>query len=278
MNEMKIFHERGISFSDHKRQHTDAQGYRMITKKENAKNWTVLDMHTHLLPGVDDGARDLATALEMLRIAVTQRITKIIVTPHFRLDKRSAAPESIYHAVQEVQEAASAANIPIKLYPGNEVTYFEELPSFLHDKRVCTMNETHYVLIEFSPYVLLRNLQNAMDKILTHGYLPILAHAERYECLIKEHKHCVVLHEMGVQIQLNADSVTGTNGGTLKRLTHRLLHEGVVDYIATDAHSAKHRSPMLAHCQELLIKKFGDSYARQLLWENAMRHFALDTS
>ncbi len=229
----------------------------------------MVDLHCHILPGLDDGARDMEETLSMLRIAAGEGITDIVATPHFYAGGRSAAPETVMRALETTRAAAEKEDIPIRLYPGNEIFYFSGLPEYIREGCVCTLNRSAYVLIEFPPSVLFRTVQNAMDAVMGEGFLPILAHAERYECLLKDFRRVENLREMGVRIQVNAGSVTGKSGHAAARFVHRLLKEEMADHVGTDAHRSDHRTPGLARCSQILIKKYGSVYADMLLRGNA---------
>ena len=233
-------------------------------------------MHCHILPGLDDGASTPAETLAMLRTAVDEGITDIVVTPHFKLNTDNASPRRIYDVMRSAQEAVDHYNIPIRFYPGNEVFYFDDLPRYLKEKRIFTMNGSDFVLIEFSPITPYHTIQNALDSVLFAGYHPIIAHVERYESILKNPEHVEFLFDMGVRIQVNASSVTGDNGKTVKKFVHELLKDGLVDFIGTDAHSNRHRKPEIIKCKEILIKKCGVEYARQLLRDNAVELLGLD--
>lgn len=231
----------------------------------------IIDIHSHVLPGLDDGAKDMDETLAMLRIAAKEGITDMIVTPHFNSGMRSANPKTILQVLRQVRTAAEENHIPIRLYLGNEVYYFSELPNYLNEKRICTMNAGKHVLVEFSPSARFHYIRNAMDSLRGAGYRPILAHVERYNALVEDIENVRHIKAIGVQLQVNVYSVIGKNGSSAKRFVHQILEEGLVDYVGTDAHGSKHRTPQMAKCRDLLLKKYGEAYTTQLLAGNAMR-------
>ena len=241
----------------------------LFRKDRDAPSWSAIDIHSHVLPGLDDGAKDLADTVSMLRIAAAEGISDMIVTPHFHLGRHIAPPGMVLRTLERVQQIAETKRIPIRLYPGSEVYNFDDMVSSLKRKDILTMNGSDFVLVEFSPAVMFRTMQNAMDGLLNEGYQPILAHVERYECLLKDTDSVFFLHDMGVRIQVNASTVTGKNGADGKRFVHRLLQGRVVDHIGTDAHGHEHRTPEMAQCRKTIEKKYGDDYAYQILRGNA---------
>ncbi len=234
----------------------------------------IVDMHCHILPGLDDGADSPSVSLAMMRTAVQSGITDIVVTPHFNL-RKSASPQTVLRVLHSAQEAADRYGIPLRFYPGNEVYYFDELPEYLREKRVLTMNGSDYVLIEFSPISPFHVIENAMDSVMFAGYRPVIAHIERYESILDDYEKVYRLADMDVRIQVNASSVTGSNGKNVKKFVHRLLKEELVDLIGTDAHSNRHRTPEISDCRDILVKKYGIDYAKHLLRKNAAEMFGL---
>ena len=231
----------------------------------------IVDIHCHILPALDDGSRDMQETIGMLRTAADTGITDMIATPHFKAGRHNASRETILARLSEVQEEAERQGIRIRLYAGNEVLYYSGLEEALDTGRICTMNQSRYVLIEFLPAEPFRTIRNAMDQVLGIGYCPILAHAERYECILKNWKEAGELHSMGVEIQVNAASVAGQAGWPAGRLTRRLLDQELVDYIGTDAHGDRSRTPDLRKCCQKLAARYEITYIEKILCGNAMK-------
>lgn len=228
-----------------------------------------IDMHSHILPGLDDGAQSMNETLEMLRIACREGITHIIATPHYKSDRFPANAERLRDTMAKVQQAAAKEDIPIVLHAGNEIYYNSELEEKFDSGALCTMGDSEYVLVEFSPFESYKYIRNAMEDIMGLGYTPILAHVERYECMCKDNKCVAELKAMGCDIQVNASSVTGDNGWRIKHFVHKLIKEELVDYIGTDAHNTEGRKPAMKKCASYLYKKCSRSYADALLFGNA---------
>ena len=229
----------------------------------------IIDIHCHLLPGLDDGARDMEETLWMLRSAQREGVTDIVATPHVNGGGQSAPPERIGRALEEVRAMARENHLTVRLYPGSEIYYFDGVTDYLKDGRICTLNHSRYVLVEFSPYVLFFDMQNAMDALLDAGYLPVLAHAERYICLRGTSEQIRYLKELGAMVQVNAAGVLGKNGRAAREAARQMLKEGLADYVGTDAHDCASRPPEFSKCKKALDKKYGKAYASRLIWENA---------
>ena len=228
-----------------------------------------IDIHCHILPRVDDGSQDMETTLEMLRIAEREGITDIIVTPHYRSGRFRGERSVTDRRLAEVRESMAEEGICINLYPGCEIYYRSELEEKLESGTLSTMNDTEYVLVEFSPLEDYMYIRNAMEELLGIGYTPILAHAERVQCMVKKPEHVRELKNMGCDIQVNAASVTGDIGFRCKRFAHKILKEELVDYIGTDAHNTDKRKPAIKKCADLLYRKYDRDYADAILYKNA---------
>lgn len=229
-----------------------------------------VDMHSHVLPHLDDGAGNMETTLEMLRIAYREGITHIIATPHYKSGRFPADARRLQNTLHKVQLAAKEQKIPITLYAGNEIFYNSELEEKFQSGALCTMNGTQYVLVEFSPFEGYIYIRNAMEDILGMGYTPILAHVERYQCMGKDISCVEELRALGCEIQVNAGSVAGDNGLKMKSIVKKLLKAKLVDYIGTDAHNTAGRKPAMQKCAAYLYKKCERSYADALLYGNAL--------
>ena len=178
-----------------------------------------IDIHSHLLPAIDDGAKDLHTALEMFRIAEKSGIEKMILTPHFKPMRRSASPEKIAEMINRMEELLEKEKIAIQLYPGNEIYYHSEATVILEEKKACTMANSEYVLVEFSPMDEYDYIRNGIYQVMAGGYRPILAHAERYESVSRDIERVEDLIQMGCYIQVNAGSIMGKFGFSTKQFT-----------------------------------------------------------
>ena len=230
-----------------------------------------MDIHCHVLPGLDDGSKNMEETLEMLRAAADAGITDIIVTPHFKGGRHNANPSDIYESINEVWEEADRQGIYINLYPGNEIFYFNDMEEALENDWVCTMNSSQYILLEFSPLDSFRTIRNAMDQVLGMEYRPILAHVERYNCMLEDWRNVESLRSMGVEIQVNASGVAGRAGRKVKKFVRLLLDRQLVDYIATDAHGSRSGITDLKRCLKQLCKRCDPSYLEYILCGNALK-------
>lgn len=228
-----------------------------------------VDVHTHVLPGLDDGAQDMRQSLEMLRIAAAEGITDIIATPHYKRGRFRGDRKEINKKLELLREAAGNEGLQISIYPGTEIYYHSELEGKLERGEICTLNHTDHVLVEFSPFENYSYIRNAAEDILSMGYCPVLAHVERYQCLLKDVDKVRELKEMGCDIQVNAASVVGNGGFAVKRFIRKILKQELADYVGTDAHNTEGRKPAMKKCAEILCRKYGSKYAEAVLEGNA---------
>ena len=234
-----------------------------------------IDVHSHVLPGLDDGSRSMEQSLEMLRIAHSEGIEIIIATPHNMPGKGQPSREKVLERIENLQKEAHRAGISVKILMGTEYFYREEVPELLEDGKGIGMNGSEYVLVEFDPMVESRYFCNALQNIMGAGYRPIVAHVERYAKVMDNPAVLKDLKRMGVLLQVNAASVIGDNGRGVKKDVKKLLKEHLVDFVGTDAHSDGRGAPRMEKCATYLAKKYGGDYAWQLLCSNAGEYFGI---
>lgn len=230
----------------------------------------MVDMHCHLLPGVDDGALDMEQTIAMLQIAAKEGIEKIIVTPHYKNNHHCVPPETLHNKIADIREEAVNRGILISIYLGNEIFYFDDMIDKLDSEEIFTLNGTDRVLIEFSPSEDYTHIRNSLDNVVASGYVPILAHVERYKCIVQDYKRVNDLRHMGVEIQINVSSIDGLIGWNTKKFCYELIKNQWVDYVGTDAHDDVRRIPKFQKCYQVLIKKFNPRYIEKIFYGNAL--------
>jgi len=227
------------------------------------------DIHTHLLPDVDDGAQGIADALKLVQMAYENGTRTIILTPHYRGKYKENDPGWLTE-VYDMFCTMVAEKLPdVKLYLGSEVHYEADAPKKLSRKKILSMNQSRYVLLEFSTKSVRSQVINGVMEMVQYGFTPIIAHAERYEIFREDSSLTWEVLEMGALIQLNADSVMGKHGRRVKAYCAKLLKAEKAHFIATDAHDSKMRPPLLRKCYMYVYKKYGERYASELFGDNA---------
>lgn len=227
------------------------------------------DLHTHLLPGVDDGAQNMSQAMELIRMAYENGTRNIMLTPHYRGKYRQNDPVWLREVFAMFQEVVHEEYPRMNLYLGNEVYYEMDAGVMLDAGKAMTLNGSRYCLLEFRTASLRSQVEMGISEMLRFGYTPIIAHAERYEIFRHDPSLTDEVLNMGALIQLNADSIMGKHRLSVTRFCDRLLREGKAHFIGSDAHDPKKRPPLLRDCWWKIYKKYGQEYANLLLYENA---------
>ncbi len=228
-----------------------------------------IDIHCHIMPGVDDGSRDMEMSLEMLRIADSNGITHIILTPHHKPMHHNVSVQHNVKYRKDLQERARAEGIKAKLFSGNEIYYSDETFDQLLSGEICSLAGSDYVLVEFHPTATYKAIQNAMYRVQGAGYIPIIAHVERYSDVLGKPAYVQDLIDMGCFIQVNASSVMGNYGFGISHFTRKLLKSGHVHFVASDAHDTGRRAPELLKCRKFVERRFGEDYAKEIFFTNA---------
>ncbi|WP_034467582.1 CpsB/CapC family capsule biosynthesis tyrosine phosphatase [Butyrivibrio proteoclasticus] len=231
---------------------------------------TSIDIHCHIMPGVDDGSPDMETSLKMLRIAAKNDITHIILTPHHKPMHHNVSPEHNVAYTDRLQQALDREGLNIKLYSGNEIYYSDETFRELEEGRITTLAGSDYVLVEFHPTNPYKAIHNAAYQVQAAGYIPVIAHVERYSDMVSKPARVEELVDMGCLIQVNANSVMGKYGFGISSFTKKLLKNRLVHFVATDAHDTGKRAPELLECRRFVDRKFGEDYGRRIFYDNPM--------
>ena len=197
----------------------------------------MVDIHTHIIPNVDDGSPNLETSIEMIKHEISIGVDSIICTPHHIYHRYEKSVEEIKSNFLLLKEAVEKENLPIKLYLGQEICYShrEDIITMLKEGKLLTLNNTNRVLLEFN---FTREPEDILDIIYNfsiHGYEVIIAHVERYEWMTLD--KVIALKGEGALIQINSNSYLGLTTFKEKRFTKLLLKKGLVNYVASDTHS-----------------------------------------
>lgn len=228
------------------------------------------DLHTHLLPGVDDGATNMEYALQMLRNAAASDVALLAVTPHCNrpCEKRNYLDGSLRERFLQLQQAAK--DIPVDLVLGGEVLVDEQLPQLLRQKKIPTINGSRYLLTEFPVDATPGFFQDMLQSILELGYIPLIAHPARYLSVCQMPQIVVPWLDMGCHLQLTGGSIMGEYGKTVQRTAVYLLQQDFVACVASDAHGLHHRSNFLMDVYDHLSLRYSKQYAQCLMYETPM--------
>lgn len=229
----------------------------------------MIDIHCHALYGVDDGAHDIKESVAMLKQAKTHGVEAVVLTPHYRHGMFSYPKDRIVEHFRRLRQEIKETGL--KLYLGCEYHVNSRMIEALTTGRCLTLAEGDFVLTEYSFDTEYSYISEQTRKLISCGYIPVIAHVERYGCLLKNPKLCVDLSNAGAYIQINADSVLGICGRAEEKFCKKLLKHGWADIVASDAHGIKERTSHLRECREYVAKKYGQDYTRLLFEDNPQR-------
>ena len=221
----------------------------------------MIDFHNHILPGIDDGAKNIEVSIKMLREAHSQGITDIINTVHYqhpKMEGKEVDFKSIEKATIELQSYLDSNNIDVKIHIGAEVFFKPGLLEIKKDK-LAVFGHGKYMLIEFLPFHLPPHFDDEFYKLKLAGTTPIIAHPERNRMIQLDIDILVKLIHSGCLVQLDGGSLLGHFGSTCQHVAKLLLDRNMVHFIGSDAHNDKKRNFCLPQASEIARKIVGDS-------------------
>ena len=225
----------------------------------------MIDLHCHLLPGIDDGARDEATSLEMARIAVADGIHTTACTPHVYPGLYENHAAGIKERIEALQRRLFAENIELTLTIGADAHLSPELLARLRAGTAPSLAGGRYFLLEPPHTVAPPRFCESMFDFVAAGYVPVLTHPERLTWIKGQYDVFVALVKSGIWMQVTAGSLTGRFGKQARYFGERMLDEGLVHLLATDAHSARQRAPLLAEGRDAAARRVGAAEAQRLV-------------
>lgn len=231
----------------------------------------IIDIHSHILPGLDDGSSDMRESIHMLRLAAKQGITQVVATPHYSHGFRNIRPDEIRKLCRDVRETAlRELKTDILIWPGQEIMYDGDVLNLLAKGSILTIADSRYVLTEFLPSAPYSYIYRAVRELLLEGYIPIIAHAERYMYL-REKGRVDEIRGQGACIQVNFRRVGGKWYDSTTRWCREMLHSRKIDFLGTDMHNMKERRPETGAALEWMRKHLGRNYLSKILYRNQQR-------
>lgn len=225
----------------------------------------MIDLHCHILPGIDDGARNLSISLDMARASVADGVTDLACTPHILPGLYPNTGPQIRQATQQLQDALDQHGIPLRLVAGADNHITPDFVAGLRSGQLLCLAESRYVLVEPPHHVFPPRLEDLFFSLLSAGYVPILTHPERLSWIKSHYEVIARLGRMGVWMQITAGSLTGAFGKSAKYWGERMLDEGRVHILATDGHDTKRRPPNLRRGRDLTAARVGEVEAEHLV-------------
>jgi protein-tyrosine phosphatase len=228
----------------------------------------MIDIHSHILPGVDDGARTLDESLDMLRMAVDTGVTIQVLTPHIHYGRYENQKADLQQRFDVFQDQVDSANIKIGLQLGSEVRIGTEIMQLVAQDAIPTLGEYNgkkTFLLEFPRIEVPVGYENLVKWLINKNYLPIIVHPERNQTFVRLPQKLQILTDMGCPLQITASSLTGLFGEEAQHNAELLLQEGRVSAIASDCHNLKGRKPDLLSGFNTAVKTIGEDLARSLV-------------
>ncbi|HDP69230.1 MAG TPA: hypothetical protein ENN38_00245 [Actinobacteria bacterium] len=229
-----------------------------------------VDIHSHILPHIDDGSQSMEESLEIARLAVKNNIEVMVATPHFKHGFYTPSKEKILSSLKKLRAALKAADIPLEILPGSEAIISPEMIR-PNNKQPLTLNQGHYMLVEFMLDEISPFFEEILFKLQLKNIKPIIAHPERIYPIIENPQIIYNLAQKGCLLQVNAASILGLLGKEIESLSHSLLKRGIVDFIASDVHRPNKEVLNLSKTVKVAAKYVGGDRARALVRENPLK-------
>lgn len=225
----------------------------------------IVDIHMHIVPCVDDGSQSIEESVTMLQMSATQGVGTVIATPHsWGID--TCGFEHMLSRYENLRKTVEERQIPVRLHLGCEMLAFadtvDDCIRKLNDGIYPTLAGSRFVLTEFDPFETSEDMKYCVTRIVAAGYVPIIAHMERY----REITMCDIraLKDLDAMVQINAYSIVNETNAHTRRLANDCLTERLVDFIGSDAHRLDHRPPKIDDCIDAMIENNTEEYTEQV--------------
>lgn len=213
----------------------------------------MIDIHSHIISGIDDGSKNTEMTIKMLEMAEESGTTDIVATPHFMRGRFEVTYKEVIDEVENLKKLTKENSININIYSGQEVYYSRNILEYYNQGMIGTINNTRYMLIEFP--MLEFNIEEAINtlyELQIRGIVPIIAHPERYKQFIKNPSQINLLIKEGMLFQVNAGSINGDFGRDVKKTAIKYLNNNIYSFIGSDAHRDKGRNTDIKNVIEIL--------------------------
>lgn len=233
----------------------------------------MIDIHAHLLPGIDDGSQDMETSVAMAAMAAESGTEAIILTPHG--NQRGAyenyGSPPLFFLLHSLRQVVREAGIPLRLYMGMEIFASADVPKLLREKKLLTLAGSRYPLVEFAFDEHPQTMRKLLRELKAEGYTPVVAHPERYFALEDDPDILFDWAADGIELQVNKSSFFGYFGSEARDLALLMLESGIISCVASDAHGTQRRTTELESVRALIESEFGAQEAERLLRLNPLR-------
>lgn len=233
----------------------------------------MIDIHTHILPDLDDGAENFEEACIMAEMAVKSGVTALITTPHSNDEYGFLNEESLYmqKKFDDFRKILKMEKLSLEIYRGMEIWASADIPDKIQNGRLLTLNRSRYILIEFAFTEDAWWFDAIIREILAHGLIPIIAHPERYMCVQEDPDILLEWKQLGAYAQMNKGSILGRFGNRAAYTAENLLKNQMYSFIASDAHHYDMRTTDMRELKRYLMLHYEENYWRELLEQNPLR-------
>lgn len=228
----------------------------------------MIDIHCHILPDVDDGAKTIEDTIQMAKAAVEEGISTIIATPHHKNSKYDNTKSFIEDKVREINEVLKGENIPLTIVPGQETRIYGEIVEDMKKGDLLPLNNTQYFFIELPSSHVPRYTERLLYDLQLEGYVPIIVHPERNQEFFKSPDLLYKFVKNGCLTQVTAASIAGYFGKKIKKFSIQLIEANLTHFIASDAHNTTTRSFKMIEAYDVVEEEFGLDFV-YLFRENA---------
>lgn len=241
--------------------------------KQYIKLW---DIHTHIIPGIDDGSDSMDTTWSMVYSMYEKGVRGIFATPHS--DDYLQNPQNAHAHYEQMLKRLGESFPELEIRFGCEINCdtgkMEETLRVLETGQLPTMNDSRFILVEFNSWLTPEEILGCTDQILNRGYIPIIAHVERYRLMMGNTEAISSLRDMGCKIQLNLYSLEEYGPRDIRDWSRQLVQLQLVNYLATDSHNPYTRPPSITGGMEYLQSNCPADYLKQITWQNAQDDLA----
>ncbi|MHC1719608.1 MAG: tyrosine-protein phosphatase [Clostridiaceae bacterium] len=220
----------------------------------------MVDIHSHIIPGIDDGSEDMENTISMLETAERSDTEAIIATPHYFRGRFETPFGKVVELVEDLRAEAAARGISIDIYPGQEVLLHRDVVELYRKGIVRGLNNTRYILVETDMGSYSESYLDTLYELKVMGAVPIIAHPERYGYILEDVNRINPFIDEGCLFQINSSSITGVFGKTVQKTANILIEQGICHFIASDAHTNHKRTTGIKEAFEL-AKKINKSVA-----------------
>lgn len=232
----------------------------------------MVDIHTHIIPYVDDGSQSIEESLEMIRISVENGVHSIVLTPHANQKGRfeNYLSNELVKYYRKIEQTIKSEQLPVNIFFGMEIFATPDIRRLIEKKKIIGLNASRYYLTEFPFEADPDYIEFCLNEIFDAGGIPLIAHPERYFCVQDNPLLVQRWTNGGVYTQVNSGSIFGSFGDRASETADILFKHDLVTCIGSDAHSTHHRNTNLWNIKTYLVKEYGAGYTRKLLRDNAL--------